>query len=70
MLEWVDKGDLASYDLIGFIREILPYVLSKNQFLEGTIYHDLQGNVINKTLTISWIDDILKTKIVLLSGGF
>lgn len=52
-LEWIDINNLASYDLIGFIREILPYVLSKSQFLEGTIYHDLQGNVMNKTFTVS-----------------
>lgn len=52
-LEWIDETKLTCYDLIGFIREILPYVLRKNQFLEGTIYHNLQGNVKNKTLTLS-----------------
>ena len=54
-LEWIDISKLGSYHLIGFIREILPYVLSENQFLEGTIYHDLQGNVTNKILTVSFV---------------
>lgn len=52
MLEWVNKNELASYDLIGFIREILPSVLSEEQFLEGTLIHDQQGNVLQKTVTI------------------
>jgi 8-oxo-dGTP diphosphatase len=53
ILEWVNESELATYDLIGFIKEILPNVLDKNQFFEGTIHHDRQGRVIHKTLAVS-----------------
>lgn len=52
-LEWIDKESVADCNLIGFIREIIASVLSGDQFLEGTIFHDIEGNVIEKNLTVA-----------------
>lgn len=52
-LFWVPIDRLYSYDLIGFIRTILPYVLDERAFFEGTIVHDHQGRVIDHTLHVS-----------------
>ena len=49
-LGWVDIDAVESQNLIGFIREILPAVLSGEGFLEGTITHDLTGRVVEKTI--------------------
>jgi len=49
-LTWVELDKLYSCELIGFIREILPTILDGNKFLEGTIRHDIKGNVIEKKL--------------------
>lgn len=51
-LEWVDRQDVASYPLIGFIKEIIPFVLDGNEFVEGTIFHDDEGNVIDKQIAL------------------
>jgi len=50
-LEWIDKGSLDSIQLIGFIKEILSHILYEADFLEGTIVHDNQGNVLDKNLS-------------------
>jgi ADP-ribose pyrophosphatase YjhB (NUDIX family) len=52
-LEWVDKDEVPSCHLIPFIREIISFVLSEDLFVEGMIFHDFEGNVLNKTLTVS-----------------
>lgn len=51
-LEWVERELVGDRNLIGFIREIISIILNRDQFLEGTIFHDDQGNVINKTINI------------------
>lgn len=50
---WVDVEAIYSQNLIGFIRRILPDVLNKTGFIEGTITHDLNGNVLNETLRLT-----------------
>ena len=35
-LQWIDKSDVGSYNLVGFIRETLPYIFKDDYFLEGT----------------------------------
>ena len=47
---WVDIDNIYSQNLIGFIRRILPAILKDDGFLEGTIRHDLRGNVLEETL--------------------
>jgi 8-oxo-dGTP diphosphatase len=49
-LTWVDIDAVYDENLIGFIRDIMPAVL-ENRVIEGTIEHDIKGNVINKVLT-------------------
>jgi len=51
-LKWVDKDYILSESLIDFIRRIIPYVLSGNEFVEGTIVHDIKGNVIEEKLSV------------------
>jgi 8-oxo-dGTP diphosphatase len=51
ILNWVDMTKLPDLNLIGFLREIMPYVFSENAFFEGTITHDSQGIVIEKKLS-------------------
>jgi 8-oxo-dGTP diphosphatase len=45
-LQWVDLEALASLDLIGFIRNLLPYVFTQDSFFEGQFTHDTEGNVV------------------------
>ena len=52
-LNWIDKDKLFSENLIGFIKRILPNVLEENEFIEGTIIHDMEGNVLDEKITIS-----------------
>ena len=49
-LMWVDKDEVMNLNLIGFIREIMPQVFDRNVFIEGTIVHDKQGRVLEKTI--------------------
>lgn len=48
-LFWVDKNSVNDYKLIGFISEIITYVL-EGELIEGTIIHDNDGRVISKCL--------------------
>jgi len=50
-LEWVDFNKIYSKNLIGFIKKILPTILEKDAFLEGTIVHDIDGNIIKESIS-------------------
>jgi len=52
-LNWVPMADIFSYELIGFIRRILPHILSEQDFVEGLILHDIKGNIIEEKLIIA-----------------
>lgn len=52
-LLWVDRSDLLNQNLIGFIREIVPYIFDE-KVIEGTIIHDQNGNVINSNIRIAY----------------
>lgn len=47
-LEWVDRDAISSVNLIGFIREIIPHILTTGNLIEGTIFHDAEGNVLKR----------------------
>ena len=49
-LKWVDISQIYDVNLIGFIKEILPFVLNENAMIEGTIKHDMEGKVLKKTI--------------------
>ncbi len=49
-LEWLNRDEVDSKNLIGFIREMLSAILDENKFIEGTIWHDIKGNVLKKEL--------------------
>jgi 8-oxo-dGTP diphosphatase len=49
-LQWFDITKLDSLPLIGFIKLILPEILTGNSILEGTITHDKYGNVVKSEL--------------------
>lgn len=49
-LEWLSYEEAEGKKLIGFIREMLPAVFDRNKFIEGTIWHDEKGEVVNKKL--------------------
>ena len=51
-LEWVSLSKIADYKLIGFIKEIFPYLLENTRLIEGTIFHNERGDVIKKILHI------------------
>jgi 8-oxo-dGTP diphosphatase len=51
-LVWVDQNDIYSYDLIEFIKKILPSILTENEFLEGVIKHNLNGKVIEEKINV------------------
>jgi 8-oxo-dGTP diphosphatase len=51
-LTWVNKDEILSENLIGFIRRIIPHVLEENEFIEGTIVHDMTGKVIEEKISI------------------
>lgn len=44
------KGIDLKENTIGFIRKILPKVLQDGGFIEGTIIHDIRGNVLREEL--------------------
>lgn len=48
-LTWVGYDEIYSQNIIGFIKKILPYVLG-DYFIEGTIKHDMTGNIIEDKL--------------------
>ena len=45
-LKWIETSKVYNYNLIGFIREILPQVISSDKLFEHTLIHDSAGNVI------------------------
>ena len=49
-LQWVAFDKIQSYELIGFIKRIWPYLWEENVFFEGCIMHDVQGNVITDVI--------------------
>jgi len=49
-LNWVNQEAALQLNLIGFIKEIYPFVLSDNQTFEGTIVHDKNGKVLEKQI--------------------
>ena len=57
-LMWIDLDKIYSYDLIGFIKKILPSILVKSEFIEGMIRHDIKGNVIDEKLNIIKFGDV------------
>jgi 8-oxo-dGTP diphosphatase len=50
-LTWVDRSELLNQNLIGFIREIVPYILAE-ETIEGTIIHDQSGNVVKSSIRV------------------
>lgn len=50
-LTWVNRSDLLNQNLIGFIREIVPYILAEKT-IEGTIIHDQSGNVVKSNIRV------------------
>jgi 8-oxo-dGTP diphosphatase len=57
VLRWVPRNEVLSYALIGFIRKVLPYVLSQDTFVEGTIVHDAYGSVVDAALSVSTMSE-------------
>jgi len=49
-LQWVNISELYNVNLIGFIRVILPFIFDESTVIEGTIRHDLMGNVLEKCI--------------------
>ena len=51
-LEWVDEERICERDLTGFIRVLLPPILSKTRkdMLTGKIIHDEKGEVLSAAL--------------------
>lgn len=49
-LQWTNIDNIFEVNLIGFIREIMPFILDENAIIEGTIKHDLKGNVLAKNI--------------------
>ncbi len=49
-LKWIKINEIDKINLIGFIREIMPFVLNENSIIEGTITHDLTGKVLTKKI--------------------
>jgi 8-oxo-dGTP diphosphatase len=58
-LFWIDRNDVQNQNLIGFIKELIPHILNGDSF-EGTIIHDMEGNVISKQLRVASTSNILK----------
>lgn len=51
-LIWVDLDKIFFHDLIGFIKKILPHILDEKKFVEGTIKHDIRGNILEENLNL------------------
>ncbi len=50
-LFWCDIKELYNQNNIGFINEVLPHVL-RGGMIEGTIVHNSEGTVLEKTLNV------------------
>lgn len=53
VLRWTPLDELHQSNLIGFIRPLIPIVLSETGFCEGTIIHDEFGHAISIDLSSS-----------------
>jgi 8-oxo-dGTP diphosphatase len=51
-LFWIDRNDVQNQNLIGFINELIPYILNGDS-IEGTIIHDQEGNVLTKQIKVA-----------------
>jgi 8-oxo-dGTP diphosphatase len=49
-LKWVNIDEIYNVNLIGFIREILPFVMEEKNVFEGTIIHNSVGEVLESNL--------------------
>jgi len=49
-LRWFSYKQIPTLPMIDFVREILPSILMDGQFTEGTVRHDADGRVLEKTL--------------------
>jgi 8-oxo-dGTP diphosphatase len=49
-LQWTSIDNIFKVNLIGFIREIMPFVLEDNKIIEGTIKHDQNGKVLEQNI--------------------
>jgi 8-oxo-dGTP diphosphatase len=49
-LLWVQKEDLPSINLIGFIRSIIDRLFTKGSFFEGIATHDADGKVLSEKI--------------------
>jgi hypothetical protein len=47
-IRWVPIDEILDYKLIGFIKEIMPYIVKNDTFFEGTITHDPSGEILQK----------------------
>lgn len=52
-LSWEAIDEIYNLNLIGFIREIMPYVLNENVFIEGTIIHTIKGEVLSRDIRVN-----------------
>jgi len=52
ILMWSDITGISDLKLIGFIKEIIPFVFSDETFFEGTITHDSRGNITEKKFSL------------------
>ena len=50
-LKWIKINEIYNLNLIGFIREIMPFILHENSLIEGTVEHDITGKVLSKKIT-------------------
>lgn len=51
-LKWVKTSEIYNLNLIGFIRQIMPFVLNEEAIMEGTITHDITGKVLSKKISM------------------
>lgn len=51
-LKWVMTDEVFDLKLIGFIKEMMPFILDKDSLIEGTIKHDIRGNVLSKRISL------------------
>jgi len=47
-LKWINVDEVLNVNLIGFIRDLMPFILNENSIIEGTIKHDIKGMVLEK----------------------
>lgn len=52
ILQWFDTKKIFQLNLIGFIRKTLDLFFKGAPFLEGTIEHDKEGNILKENLLV------------------